>query len=258
MNITQSALRDSESAGASNGNGNGIHAASTAEAPATPAPAAVVHVKVPEHAMWFSIDAVHALERRGLPEFFEGKAHKNADVYREARNWMVRRFRAQPDVYLTPTECRRALTGDACAILRIHTFLEHWGLINYAIRAAAAAPALDAAARTDVKIDVDPVFDGCRKPSVPRSTPFSARGGDLELLTAHATCAACGRDCADARYVSSAQAELVLCPTCFAEGRFPTNMYSVDFSFQELGTGRADANRWSEEETLKLLEGIER
>ncbi len=27
--------------------------------------------------------------------------------------------------------CRRHLAGDACSILRIHSFLEHWGIINF-------------------------------------------------------------------------------------------------------------------------------
>jgi len=32
---------------------------------------------------------------------------------------------------LTSTSCRRALSGDACGITRIHKFLEHWGIINF-------------------------------------------------------------------------------------------------------------------------------
>ena len=36
-----------------------------------------------------------------------------------------------PRSYLTATTCRRNLAGDVCAILRIHSFLEHWGLINF-------------------------------------------------------------------------------------------------------------------------------
>lgn len=32
---------------------------------------------------------------------------------------------------MTATTCRRALSGDACGISRIHKFLEHWGIINF-------------------------------------------------------------------------------------------------------------------------------
>ena len=34
-------------------------------------------------------------------------------------------------MYLSSNTCRKHLAGDACAILRIHSFLEHWGLINF-------------------------------------------------------------------------------------------------------------------------------
>lgn len=40
----------------------------------------------------------------------------------------------QPDTYLTATACRRHLSGDACAILRVHHFLEKHGLINFNVR----------------------------------------------------------------------------------------------------------------------------
>ena len=36
-----------------------------------------------------------------------------------------------PTVYLSATTCRRHLSGDVNGIMRIHAFLEKWGLINY-------------------------------------------------------------------------------------------------------------------------------
>jgi SWI/SNF related-matrix-associated actin-dependent regulator of chromatin subfamily C len=44
---------------------------------------------------------------------------------------MINLFRDQPKIYLTATYCRKFLAGDACAIMKIHAFLEHWGLINF-------------------------------------------------------------------------------------------------------------------------------
>jgi len=32
--------------------------------------------------------------------------------------------------------CRKHLSGDVCSIMRIHAFLEHWGLINFNLEAA--------------------------------------------------------------------------------------------------------------------------
>lgn len=34
-------------------------------------------------------------------------------------------------MHLTVTACRRNLAGDVCAILRLHAFLEDWGIINF-------------------------------------------------------------------------------------------------------------------------------
>jgi hypothetical protein len=41
--------------------------------------------------------------------------------------------RLNPTEYLTSTACRRNLAGDVCAIMRVHAFLEQWGLLNYQV-----------------------------------------------------------------------------------------------------------------------------
>ena len=40
-------------------------------------------------------------------------------------------YRENPNAYLPATECRKKLPGDICSIIRLHAFLEHWGLINF-------------------------------------------------------------------------------------------------------------------------------
>ncbi|KAH8987811.1 SWIRM-domain-containing protein [Lactarius akahatsu] len=74
-------------------------------------------VIIPSYSAWFDMSKIHPVERRALPE---------------------------PTEYLTVTACRRNLAGDVCAIMRVHAFLEQWGLINYQIdpeaRPAALAP----------------------------------------------------------------------------------------------------------------------
>ncbi|MEQ2172321.1 hypothetical protein GOODEAATRI_019886 [Goodea atripinnis] len=49
------------------------------------------------------------------------------------RNFMIDTYRLNPQEYLTSTACRRNLAGDVCAIMRVHAFLEQWGLINYQV-----------------------------------------------------------------------------------------------------------------------------
>lgn len=48
---------------------------------------------------------------------------------------MVDSFRLHPTEYLSITACRRNLAGDVAAIMRVHGFLEQWGLINYHVDA---------------------------------------------------------------------------------------------------------------------------
>ncbi|KAJ2787202.1 SWI/SNF and RSC complex subunit Ssr2 [Coemansia interrupta] len=89
-------------------------------------------IVVPSYAAWFRLSGVHENEKRALPEFFNARnMSKTPTVYREYRNFMVNSYRLNPSEYLTVTACRRNLAGDVCAIMRVHAFLEQWGLINY-------------------------------------------------------------------------------------------------------------------------------
>lgn len=49
---------------------------------------------------------------------------------------MINTYRLNPGEYLTVTACRRNLAGDVGAIMRVHAFLEQWGLINYQVRSS--------------------------------------------------------------------------------------------------------------------------
>lgn len=49
------------------------------------------------------------------------------------RNFMLDTYRLNPTEYLTSTACRRNLAGDVCSIMRVHAFLEQWGLVNYQV-----------------------------------------------------------------------------------------------------------------------------
>jgi hypothetical protein len=46
---------------------------------------------------------------------------------------MINTYRLNPNEYLTVTSCRRNLCGDVGGIMRVHAFLEQWGLINYQV-----------------------------------------------------------------------------------------------------------------------------
>eukprot|EP00042_Codosiga_hollandica_P030862 m.181967 g.181967 ORF g.181967 m.181967 type:complete len:917 (-) comp53478_c0_seq1:90-2840(-) len=93
-----------------------------------------LHVVMPFFASWYNAATVQEVEIRGLPEFFNGTyRHKGPAVYMGYRNFMIDTYRANPTEYLTISACCRQLVGEATTILRVHGFLEYWGLINYQV-----------------------------------------------------------------------------------------------------------------------------
>ena len=90
---------------------------------------------IPSCSAWFKFEEINEIERRALPEFFptEPSKFKSPEIYCQYRDFMIKTFRVRPKEYLSVTTCRRYLTGDITSIMRIHAFLEQWGLINYQV-----------------------------------------------------------------------------------------------------------------------------
>lgn len=268
-------------------------------------------VIVPSYSTWFDMGHIHAIERRSLPEFFNNKNRsKTPTIYKDYRDFMINTYRLNPSEYLTFTACRRNLAGDVCAIMRVHAFLEQWGLINYQVdpetRPASLGPPFTGHFRVlvDTPRGLAPLHPGTA-PEAPAPQPESVKPetdqGEITLelrrsvfqstlkgsrpvdyaeassLAAEAqkelensdkkpayACDTCGVDCTQSRYQSTRAKDFALCPNCYLEGRFPTSMYSGDFvrledaAFKHPGSANgASDDDWSDEETLKLLEGLE-
>lgn len=89
---------------------------------------------LPSYSTWFDMNTIHALEKKAMAEFFNNRNRsKTPAVYKDYRDFMINTYRLNPAEYLTVTACRRNLAGDVCAIMRVHAFLEQWGLINYQV-----------------------------------------------------------------------------------------------------------------------------
>jgi SWI/SNF related-matrix-associated actin-dependent regulator of chromatin subfamily C len=94
-------------------------------------------IVLPSYSTWFDMNTIHNIERKALPEFFNNRNRsKTPAVYKDYRDFMINTYRLNPVEYLTVTACRRNLAGDVCAIMRVHAFLEQWGLINYQVSQA--------------------------------------------------------------------------------------------------------------------------
>lgn len=92
-------------------------------------------VIIPSYSKWFDMNTIHSTEMKSVPEFFNSRNRsKTPGVYKDYRDFMINTYRLNPSEYLTVTACRRNLAGDVCAIMRVHAFLEQWGLINYQVR----------------------------------------------------------------------------------------------------------------------------
>lgn len=91
-------------------------------------------VIIPSYSVWFDMNKIGPIEKRSLPEFFNNRNRsKTPSIYKDYRDFMINTYRLNPSEYLTFTACRRNLAGDVCAIMRVHAFLEQWGLINYQV-----------------------------------------------------------------------------------------------------------------------------
>lgn len=75
------------------------------------------------------------------------------------------------------------------------------------------------------------------------------------------SCDTCGVDCTPVRYHSLKVKNFELCPPCYLDGRFPSNMFSGDFvkltSVNASAGLSSDDDEWSDQEVLLLLEGVE-
>ncbi|KAI0688408.1 SWIRM-domain-containing protein [Cytidiella melzeri] len=272
-------------------------------------------VIVPSYAAWFDMSKIHPVERRALPEFFNSRNRsKTPAIYKDYRDFMINTYRLRPSEYLTVTACRRNLAGDVCAIMRVHAFLEQWGLINYQIdpeqRPAALAPPFTGHFRIilDTPRGLQSLHTGTRPTNHPNasgasgatksassSTPASLElrssiyqttakaarqisSEDAAVLTNGSTmghhsgrdvkhqCDTCGVDCTPVRYYSLKVKDFELCPPCYLDGRFPSSMFSGDFvkltqapgsNGVHHGTGAEMEADWSDQEVLRLLEGVE-
>ncbi|KAH3670892.1 hypothetical protein OGAPHI_000603 [Ogataea philodendri] len=91
-------------------------------------------IVLPSYSSWFDMKKVHKIEKDSFPEFFnESNKNKTPQIYAKYRNFMINSYRLNPNEYLSFTAIRRNLVGDAGTLLRLHKFLDKWGLINYQV-----------------------------------------------------------------------------------------------------------------------------
>lgn len=288
-------------------------------------------VIIPSSAHWFKLEEIHQIEKESIPEFFVGKPSKTPEIYKRYRNFIINLYRQNPRTYLNSTTCRRNLAGDVCAIMRIHSFLEHWGLINFNVDPTTHTQNLflNKPNYTSEKIfkfskreDKFDLFDQEKKNLKTTSSENDLLFNQIKLLTKNTRplCDFCGmitgliwyQQKSAQHYQAQQQAtqpqtqpptttetvtngatpltpqqqttptpvpvststpapktstgkEFSLCIKCFTDGKFPNILSSEDFirvdllsKFNTNSTKAAAGSTWSQEETLKLLDMIQK
>ncbi|XP_071350592.1 SWI/SNF complex subunit SMARCC2 isoform X2 [Trachinotus anak] len=191
------------------------------------------HIIIPSYAAWFDYNSVHAIERRALPEFFNGKnKSKTPEIYLAYRNFMIDTYRLNPQEYLTSTACRRNLAGDVCAIMRVHAFLEQWGLINYQVDSESRPTPMGPPPTSHFHVLAD--------------TPSSLVPLQPKTPQTPAT-----------QQMMSFPDKVKDKPADLQNFGLRTDMYSKKTGSAKSKSAASSMREWTEQETLLLLEGLE-
>ncbi|XP_062093123.1 SWI/SNF complex subunit SWI3D [Humulus lupulus] len=234
---------------------------------------------VPSHCGWFSWKSVHPIEERTLPSFFNGKSEsRTPDVYLEIRNWIMKKFHANPNTQIELKDLSELEVGDLDARQEVMEFLDHWGLINFhpfpptgpATGGAEDNVAAEKGSLADKLYHFETLQSS--KPVVPKNNisapavssglfPESSIADELirpEGPAVEYHCNSCSADCSRKRYHCQKQADFDLCTDCFNNGKFDSGMSSSDFILMEPGEIQGlSGGKWTDQETLLLLEALE-
>lgn len=248
---------------------------------------------LPTYSKWFNIDKIHDIEVEYFKEFFNANdyTYKSTRTYKDCRDFMVNTYRLHPLEYLTITAVRRNLNLDIQSIIKIHQFLEKWGIINYQIdprtRPSILTPGytghfnvvldtprgLKMFIPEDVEVLEDKIDDNGEKKydvkkeyTLPLQENKYCKNDDYLTNTLNKkdpisrikyVCETCGVSCANVVYHNLRDKSSNICVSCFKEAKFLTIYSASDFLKLTLDENDIDENDWSSGDIFKLLEAIE-
>ncbi|GAB4837922.1 hypothetical protein Ancab_027450 [Ancistrocladus abbreviatus] len=243
---------------------------------------ASAHV-VPVPAGWFSWTKIHPIEKKALPSFFNGKSEsRTPEIYMEIRNWIMKKFHSNPSIGFELKDLSDLSMGNMDARQEVMEFLDHWGLINYhpfpPKEAANVGVNVNADGDKPESVDslIEKLYQFENQQSDPQMVPranLSARSVPAGFFPESAIaeelakqegpsveyhCNTCSADCSRKRYHCQKQADFDLCPECYNNGKFGSGMSPSDFILMEPAEASgASGGRWTDQETLLLLEALE-
>ncbi|XP_078157260.1 SWITCH/sucrose nonfermenting 3C [Carex rostrata] len=251
---------------------------------------------VPAHSEWFSPTTVHRLERQVVPHFFSGKSPSHTpEKYVSLRNKIISKYLDNPTRRLAFGECQPLVSSNAelYDLSRIVRFLDNWGIINYlaigsvhrGLRMAAsllkedpATGELQLVTAPLKSIDSLILFDRPKcslkaEELAFLSTSSGSSSGLLDLDNGLAdldgkireklsenSCGYCSVPLPGLHYRSQKEADTALCLNCFHDAKYITGHSSLDFTKTDSKREplESESDSWTDQETLLLLEGIEK
>ncbi|XP_062182515.1 SWI/SNF complex subunit SWI3C homolog [Phragmites australis] len=252
-----------------------------------------LHV-VPKHSDWFTPGTVHRLERQVVPHFFTGKSPGHTpEKYVLLRNKVIAKYLENPGKRLAFAECQGLVgsTGELYDLSRIVRFLDAWGIINYlaagsvhrGLRMATSllreeptgelqlltAPlkSIDGLIlfdRPKCSLQAEDISSMVSSSSNSELVDFDAAFADLDgkirERLSESSCSYCLQPLPSLHYQSQNEADIALCSDCFHDARYIAGHSSLDFQRVDGDNDGSenDSDRWTDEETLLLLEGIEK
>ncbi|KAH3902798.1 Rsc8p SCDLUD_000389 [Saccharomycodes ludwigii] len=245
---------------------------------------------LPSFAAWFDISLIHDIERNYFPEFFNNKnsynngssIFKTSKIYKDVRDFIVNTYRLNPLEYLTITAVRRNLAMDVGSIVKIHQFLEKWGIINYQIdpktKPSLVGPhftghfqiLLDTPTglkpyirKDEFATDNDdstaishPINLSLKKTVYSNVSEFNSLDSQVQHFRKY-ICHSCGNEAVKIHYHNLRSRSENLCSKCFKEGHFSNHFHSSDFIKLDNNINVKNHATWSDQEVLLLLEGID-
>ncbi|VFQ91343.1 unnamed protein product [Cuscuta campestris] len=242
---------------------------------------------IPSFTSWFSWNSIHEVEKLSLGEFFDGSSiTRSPRIYKEYRDFIISKFREDPTRKLTFTEVRKCLVGDICVLLKVFTFLEKWGLINfdpskpepvragaeeeeevegrkwrvkaeegvpYGVRVVATPNSIKPVAPLPPAMGVAAVGVQNAVKMQPLASYSDVYGKLLEQQKESLTCGHCNEPCASGHYECNKEGSIILCEKCFKDGSFDKDKCADDFTFIDCGNHQVV---WTDAETLLLFESV--
>ncbi len=206
------------------------------------------HIIVPSYSSWFDYNAIHSIEKRALPEFFNGRNRsKSPEIFLSYRNFMIDTYRLNPTEYLTSTACRRNLAGDVCSIMRVHAFLEQWGLINYQVDIDARPTVMGPPPTSHFHILAD--TPAGLNPINPPKTPQPSAARTMIDLD--------GKKGEQKNGETNGSSDEDKKPEMGTEFGLHTDQFDKRNAALKRSTAAIASRDWTDQETLLLLEGLE-